>query len=276
MPNENEREEIRSFIDGLVAEFASNREVLAQSINWDNLSLVHTTHDLVHSFVSIAVPKVTSEEFYFSRTAFLVYQSEIFALAHLSFYEALSSNYAAARMLLRSTLELLLKGTLWECLAHERYRENAAVLESRQVRIEGHRVSIIDWFHDVIAAAPKRRGEMEENSATVFDVITPLFETRKLGKVIPDTRTIINQLVAWDLLAPVEGAYETVHSLYSQLSSDVHVAPGSTDIGRRIIAGKGDIFRKTPMVGELNSFCELLQRVMTTGVALEENVLKPE
>jgi hypothetical protein len=97
---------------------------------------IRKTHDSIHEFIYLAPlclpgqPGIT----WHSKSAFLTYQWEAFYQAHRSFLEALSGYYNAAYALLRSTLELIVKGAFWECLAHEHFREKnyPATVRKRQ------------------------------------------------------------------------------------------------------------------------------------------------
>lgn len=185
-------------------------------------------------------------------------------MAHRAFIEALAGYYNAGHILLRSTLELLLKGAFWECLAHKEFRENAEILNKEKR-------SLLDWFNDKIK--PEVEREFEEISTAIFDKTAPIFEDRELQKLIPDIKTIIAQLDRWGILDPIPKPVEKVYGgIYRELCKEVHVIPDKTDIGRRLLQQK-DLFEITIMPRELNKFLETLHKIMDVGIVIELNIL---
>jgi len=93
----------------------------AISIQKSDFEKLRKAHDSIHEFIYIAPHLVDFDEEFRAKSAFLLYYyNEVFEQAHRSFLEALSGCYNAANTLLRSTLELLIKGAFWEYIAQNK------------------------------------------------------------------------------------------------------------------------------------------------------------
>ena len=176
---------------------------------------------------------------------------------------------------MRNTLELLLRGAFWECMAHKRFRENAGVLKKklRKMKINGREVSILDFFNDVFKRDPEKEEDLERVSGGIFDILAPVFEDKELRRLVPDLRTIVEQLESWGILHPIPNPVEAIYEgIYGELSKDVHVIPDRTDIGRRLLRGE-NLFETAVIPEELDKFLELLREAMDVGVVVELNIL---
>jgi len=229
-------------------------------------------HNSIHEFIYLAVLCVPfkKEVNWHSKSAFLLYHNEAFDLAHRSSLEALAGYYNAAYSLLRSTLELLLKGAFWECLAHKEFRNKVHAVMKHKVKIEGIKRTLIDWFEDIFQCKPSIEEDFEKTSAAIYDKIFPIPEDPELKKLIPIPKKIIEQLSEWGILDPI--SRNIIYEIYTNLSADVHVIPNKTDIGRRLLKGE-DLFETTVILDELNKFFNLLHEVMDIGIVIELNVL---
>lgn len=87
-------------------------------------------HDSIHEFIYLAPVCCSKQANWHSKSAFLTYHWEAFHLAHRSFLEALTGYYNAAYILLRGTLELLLKGAFWECLVIKSFEIKLRLLKN--------------------------------------------------------------------------------------------------------------------------------------------------
>ena len=243
-----------------------------------NFEEIRKTHNSIHEFIYFAplcLPsktKVSSDQ----KSAFLDYHFQAFYQAHRSFLEALSGYYNAGYVLLRSVLELLLKGAFWECLAHKKFRDNAEIVkEKASTKIRRSRKTILDWLNnDVIAQNPSIEKELEEVSAEIFDndKIGHIFEDSTLRKLIPKPKVIIEQLAAWGILDSIPNPIDNVYKIYDDLSGEVHVIPDKTDIGRRLLSQK-ELFEIDVMPEELNKFMMILHEVVDIGIVIELSVL---
>lgn len=247
---------------------------IEKSIKKGRFEDLQKSHDSIHQFVYLAsccTPtgrKVT----WHSKSAFLVYHWEVFHSAHRSFIEATAGYYNVAYTVLRNTLELLMKGAFWECLAHQKFRDNAQIISMNKVKIEGVKRSLIDWFEDIFTLKPLIKEEFERTSASIYDKIFPITEESELKKLIPSLKQIIKQLSEWGIFEPIPNPTEKIYRIYSHLSADVHVTPDKIDLGRRLIEGK-DLFEVTIIPKELNKFSKMLHNVMDIGVVVELSIL---
>jgi hypothetical protein len=168
-----------------------------------NYDVIQKAHDSIHEFVYLGVlclPNLPGVSWH-SKSAFLTYQWEAFHQTHRSFLEALTGYYNAAYGLLRSALELVVKGAFWECLAHERFRGNTARLQLDKDK--GKRKSVKDWVDALIEREPSVENDLEETSAAVFDKIAILFGDRAFQRQfvhIPSFRVIIQRLIEWQII----------------------------------------------------------------------------
>lgn len=241
-----------------------------QAVDYD---LLQKAHDSIHEFIYIAPFCLPRGYSWHSKSAFLTYHFVACDQAHRSFLEALAGYYNVANIILRSVLELVLRGALLECLAHKKFRENAKIIEKEaRAKIEGSNKTILDWLNSIIQLKPEIGDELERTSAGIFDKIAPLSEDPKLEKLIImlKPRIIIKQLLAWKILHPFQP--DEVNSVYRKLSREVHVIPDKTDIGRRLLHEK-EIFEVKIIQEELEGFLKLLHKVMDLAVVIELNVL---
>lgn len=250
---------------------------LAISIQRAGFEKVRKAHDSVHEFMFLPVHVFSSGEEFYAKSAFLLYHNEAFDQAHRSFLEALSGYYNAAHMLLRNTLELSIKGAFWECMAHKKYREKAEVIKKTRTKINGSKKTLIDWLNDVVRLKPSIEGELEKISAGIFDKISPLFEDETLRKIIPNVKSIVEQLADWKIFGPIQEIINPVEYVYDiyykELSADVHVIPDKTNIGKRLLAEK-ELFETEVIPDELNKYSETLHKVMDIGIVIELNMLE--
>jgi hypothetical protein len=233
-------------------------------------------HDSVHEFMLLAslVPRDPQQVAWHQKSAFLTYLWEAFHSAHRATIEVLAGYYNAGFTLLRNTLELLVKGAFWECLAHEKFRDNARVLDEDQQK-DRKRGSIKDWIDELIKRRPSIREEMEQTSASIFDKVATVFEDEDLQREVvrvPTFSTIVRQVIEWKII-DIPDAYNAIYrDLYNRLSKDVHVIPDKTDIGRRLLEEE-DFLAVRIIPQELGKFVETLRMVMDIGIVIESNIL---
>ncbi len=232
-----------------------------------NFERVRKAHDSIHEFIYLAplcLPS-TAKVSWHQKSAFLTYHWEAFHSAHRSLLEALAGYYNSAFTLLRLTLELIIKGAFFECLAHKEFRDKSEVLDKDK---KGKNLK--DTINSVIGG----RAEIEETSAIIHDMLMAEVD----GKVFaeqpefrPNMMTVIKQLSKWGILEPVNN-FETLYNIYKILSADVHVIPDKTDIGRRLFSQK-ELFEVDIMPEKLNKFIGILHKVMDIGIVIELNIL---
>ncbi len=239
-----------------------------------NYEIIQKTHDSIHEFmylVSFCLPGKTGASWH-SKSAFLTYHWEAFHQAHRSFLEALSGYYSAAYVLLRSTLELILRGAFWECLAHKSFREKATVLSKGK----GKRKSVRDWIEGLIERKPSVEKDLEETSVAILDKTAILFsdpEFQKQFVQIPPFSEIVKQLIDWHVV-DIPKPFDTLYgNLYRDLSKDVHAIPDATDVGRRLVSER-DFMEIDVMPEELTKYMKNLHEVIDIGIVVELNILR--
>ncbi len=228
-------------------------------------------HDAIHEFMYIAplcFPTDDKHEIgWQSKSAFLLYHLEIFNHAHRSSFEALCTHYNVAFILLRTTLELLLRGVFWECLSHKRFRDSSSILDSSS---EGKLIK--DWMQAIFEASPSVENELEQVSAGIFDKVANRIEDRSFRLPV---KTIVQQLDQWCVLSPINNALGVVYEgLYSRLSADIHVIPDRTDIGRRITFEEPDLFEQQVTPTALREHATTLHEIMDIAILIELNILQ--
>lgn len=252
-------------------------ENLSTSLVKCDYDKLRKAHNSIHMFIYIPVlcfPEERRDVSWHQHSAFIIYQWEAFYTAHRALIEALSGYYNAAYSLLRVTLELILKGALWECLAHRKYRDSAWITRTSGIKVDSCKITLLDWFNDIFKLNPRIEDEFERISASIYDKIYPLLENPELGGLINRIRIrdVIKQLFEWGILRPVENP-DTIYEMYRYLSREVHVMPNRTDIGRRILCG-GEPFNVELLVEELEKLFEQLNRLMDIGIIVELNILE--
>jgi len=234
----------------------------------NNYETMQKAHDSIHEFIllaSISLPSQTKVSWH-SKSAFLTYQWEAFHSAHRSFLEALAGYYNAAFTLLRSTLELTIKGAFFECLAHKEFREKSEVLDKDE---RGKRLK--DTINDAIG----EKMDLEETSATIHDMLMVDVDGRvfvEQPEYRPSVKTVSKQLSSWGMLDPIEKPTETLYGIYKMLSADVHVIPDKTDIGRRLLSQR-NLFETDIIPDELSRYVEFLHKIMDISIVVELNIL---
>jgi len=233
--------------------------------------VLQKAHDAIHEFMYLAplcFPTDDKHEVgWENKSAFLLYHWEVFNHAHRSSFEALCTQYNVAFILLRTTLELLLKGAFWECLSHGRFRNSSPILdnssEGKQIK---HRLRI------VFEASPSVENELEQVSAGIFDKLGHMIEKRSFR---PPVKTIVQQLDHWGIFTPINNAAGVVYDkLYSELSADIHVGPDRTDIGRRITSERPELFEQHVLPASLRDYATTLHAIMDVAIVIELNILQ--
>lgn len=241
-----------------------------------NYDVIQKAHDSIHEFIylgALCLPDLLGVSWH-AKSAFLTYQWEAFHQAHRSLLEALSGYYNAAYVLLRSALELVVKGAFWECLAHERFRENATQLQLEKGK--GKRKSVKDWVDALIECEPSVKNDLEETSAAIFDKTAILFTDQAFQRQfvhIPSFPVIIRQLIEWQIV-DIPNAFDVIYdNRYRDLSKDVHVVPDATDMGRKLLAER-DFMEIEVIPDELTKYMKTLHELIDIGIAIELNILR--
>lgn len=233
--------------------------------------LLVKAHDAIHEYILLAslfFPDGDTQKSDWDRkSAFLfVYHSEVFEQAHRSLIEALCAHYNAAFILLRATLELLLKGAFWECLSHKAFREDSHILDA-----DKRGKNLKDRLRENLEQSSNLEEQLEFTSASIYDVLGSEIEQSRLRVSI---ETIVRQLDKWSIFAPIPNAVALIYErAYRNLSADVHVVPDRTDIGSRLASGTSKAFEREVLPEILRGYAELLHQIMDVAVVVEFNVL---
>jgi hypothetical protein len=227
-------------------------------------------HDAIHEYMLIAPTlfpsQADAETDWHRKSAFFTNHWEAFNHAHRSLIEALCAYYSVAFILLRATLELMIRGAFWECLSHKRLRENSHVLDDCK---PGRKIK--KWLDAVFERAPDAEEEFERVSATIYDKISPIIEDPEFRLPF---KTFIRQLDQWDIFNPIPKAEEWIYEgIYGRLSADVHVIPDRTDIGQRLIAESSEIFHQELLPDVLREYANSLHEIMDLAIVIELNIM---
>jgi hypothetical protein len=228
-------------------------------------------HDTIHEFMLLAplmfTSKATKEISWHRKSAFFVYHWEAFHHAHRSLIEALCAYYNIAFVLLRTTLEILIKGAFWECLSHKSFREESKLLDKDKY---GRKYR--EWLEEIFKLAPDVQEEFETISVSIFDKISPIIED-------PDFRIrikiIVQQLTKWGIFNPIPNPIVSIYKdIYQRLSADVHIIPDRIDIGKRILNTPNKIFDQKVFQKALSEYTHYLHKVMDSAIVIELNIMK--
>lgn len=248
-------------------EFAEDRLVRAQHA-WRNFSLIPV------DFLKTASGD-TDREAFVTMGAFLMYHWDAYQMAGLSLSSALCGQYNAGFTLLRSYLELLLKGSFFQCLAQKKLRKSREeVLEPTDL------VSILTSnVPDLIRDSHIDDADLDSNSSLIFDLLRSHWMHDLLRL---DLSSIIKQVDGWGMLnglelegnRPDRRPSESVRDLYGRLSQNVHERVEYTDSGRAVEEG-GEIFEAhAPILKQsLLEFRQEFHKAMEIGVIIVLNQL---
>lgn len=241
------------------------------SLRLVDYDLLQKAHDSIHEFLYLAPFCLPKNKSWHEKSAFLIYHFIAYDQAHRSFLEALTGYYNVAHIILRSVLELSLKGALWECLAHKKFRESAKIIKKNsRVKIGHSKRTILNWLEDIVKKRPEIKNTWENISGAIFDQIAPIFEDSQLKNLVPKPKIILKQLEQWKILEPYTA--EEVYEIYNKLSAEVHVIPDKTEIGRRVLHEK-DLFQTKINVRELEDYLMVLHKITDIGIVIELNIL---
>ncbi len=241
-------------------------EFITQSLESD-LGLIQKAHDAIHEFHLLPVICVpdddnNKETIWLQKSAFLVLQWELFDCLHRSFFEAMCSYYNVAEMLLRSSLELLVKGAFWECFSHKKYRQ---IFEMSNKLILGSKDFTL--LKNIIREDKRLENDLELNSVAIYDFLAKrIYQKATFNKMV-------EQLDEWEVFSPLEGQAKIIKSdLYSNLSDSTHVYPNKTDIGRRMQSKEQEVFSREFDKKEIENYLITLHKIIDIAIVVELNI----
>lgn len=223
-------------------------------------------HDSIHEFMLLAAKCVTPKYSFHKKSAYFVYHWEIFDLAHRSLVEVLSTFYNASFILLRATIELIIKGSFFECLSHRKYRENSPILDEdeRGRKLKG-------FINELINRKPDIADDLENISVAIYDKI----ETIALDQnYMPSISKMLKQLIDWGILDGVPNAFDLIYEMYGRLSPNVHVLPDYTDIGRVLLSDEKPFKDRKVMPKYLLEYLVMLHTTIDVAMVSALNTLK--
>jgi hypothetical protein len=203
-----------------------------------------------------------------SATAFLMYQWDASHVVGLSLYNVLIASYNEAFILLKSFLELLLNGVLFQGLAEKRFRETP----SPSLKPTDSLSMLFKELSNSIEQGDIDALELESNSVAIFDHIRRDWILSAFGLQMRET---IRQVADWGMLNGVANdPVKTVGDLYGSLSLDMHAGVQQTNLGRAVDEGAKIFECPAPILSSsLFEFLEGFHSVMETAVITELNLL---
>lgn len=240
---------------------------IKQSLSID-IEKARKAHDSTHELMFMGGNVVGSLKDYSFKTnsLYFIHNWEIFDQATRSNVEALSTYYNSAFVLLRTIIELLIKGVFYDCLAHEKFRNNAKIIEQDKA---GKKLKI--FLDELIQTSPNISKNFENVSVSILDELDTYLIDKK--NVI-STRLMLKQIINWGMLDGIENPESLIYGIYQKLSSDVHASPDNTDIGRRLITNR-ELFTKREIMPEyFVEYLELLHTIMDVCLVALLNILK--
>jgi hypothetical protein len=269
----NEQKEL---IEKLVADLNQDGPNLEAAVERVSVAAIEAAGMLQSSFAEFNSLITSADRNIFQKhSAFYIYHVEAVFLSRRALREAVCSYYGAAGSLLRGACEAIVRGAFWECLAHKSYRDSAAIIGAprRKQKIEGVQRNVLDWFKDRFEKLPQLEAPLEKTSAAIFDIVTPLFESKTLLPAVPGLPAMIEQLSVWKMFEPIADPVSEIRDgLYRPLCEDTHLHPGKTMMGRLMLVGKNPSALFEPSQEEFDHFVWFLARVAELGALAVLNV----
>ncbi|ADM27567.1 hypothetical protein Igag_0737 [Ignisphaera aggregans DSM 17230] len=167
--------------------------------------------------------------FWYRHSALISYEYEALILLRYSLFSAFTSYYGVAFTELRSAMEAIVLGAIYDLLAIPKYRNNAKILQE----IRGFSKAL--GFDKLLKTLNEELGENRaEVSAEIFDIIN-----EKIQEFNPEASFIkyLRQLKDWEIID--DEMFRDINSYYVELSKYVHrIHPNFSDVGIRILADK--------------------------------------
>lgn len=242
-----------------------------------NFILLKQTHDSIVEITRIAtkLPMEIINKFSLFLVVYLPHSVRAFGR---SFIDALSGYYCCAFTLLRHSVEGLIKGAHYECLAREKYR-NIGNIED-EIKKRGETIKTIKWWiNSQITKNPLLKDEIEKSSVILFD------EMEKMGILEEKDTSIysfnysekIQHLNSWKILDPIEDPEKEWRQMYDFLSKEAHCYPLHTEFGKLLSQeGIERIYSIGVLPKQLNTFFKFLHKALDWTIVILLNILKEE
>ena len=179
-------------------------------------------------------------------SAYIAYHYDALILLEHSLFSALMGYYTAAYIELRSILEDVIRGIIFDLIAVPKYREEVKEL----IKIKGYENTDSMGFDKLLLLLEnKLKNNRPELSVIIFDIIN-----NELKNFNPKTSfaKLLKQLKQWDI---INGEiFRNIHGLYAKLSRYVHrFHPNYSEVGKRVLMGK-DWVELEPVPEELFTY----------------------
>lgn len=227
-------------------------------------------HDSTHQLMLLGANIAENLDNYSFKTnsVYFIYNWELFDQITRSNIEALSTFYNSAFVLLRTVVELLIKGVFYDCLSHKKFREDAKIIEQANTEI-----NLKSFLSARIQKDPNIIDEFEKISMSIFDELDLYLSQRKN---VLSTKLMLRQIIDWRMLEGVEDAKNLIYGIYERLSSDVHVSHNNIDIGRRLNTDR-ELFKKREIMPEyLTEYLELLHTITDICLVVMLNLFRED
>jgi len=195
-----------------------------------------------------SIKKICDESKYYSllslHLALMFYHYDAWMLLRHSLLSAFIGYYSVAFTELRSAMESIVRGTVFDLLAIPQYRREAAELQ----KIKGFKNRA--GFPELLEVLEKRLGDRRlSTSIEIFAIID-----EELKEFNPEASFIklLKQLKAWKIID--EELFQEADAHYAELSKHAHrIHPRFSEVGSRIIADK-DWIELEPVPEELSVY----------------------
>jgi hypothetical protein len=200
--------------------------------------------------------------------AFLMYHWEAGSMGGLSLSNALCGLYNAGFTLLRSYLELILRGVLSQCLVQRYFRDSP----SRVLKPTDPLAILTRNLSAVIRERQIDPDDLDDNTILIFDVLHGHWMQDILHL---DLNSIVKQVADWGMLRGLgERPERTIGELYGELSRSAHERVEYTDSGRAVEEGEELFEWPAPILKQsLEEFLTGFHLAMEIGVIAVLNQL---
>ena len=203
-----EIDEIKLAYEHIVKELLLDQIKPSLEIDFEKAKNAHdSTHELM--FMGGMIVENLKDYSFKTNLLYFIYNWEIFDQATRSNVEALSTYYNSSFVLLRTVVELLIKGVFYDCLAHTKFRNDTKIIEQDKT---GKKLKI--FLDELIQKSPKISKNFETVSVSIFDELDTHLANKKHNV---STRLMLKQIIDWKMLEGIENPESLVYGIYQKL-----------------------------------------------------------
>jgi hypothetical protein len=271
----NERDE--DFLQKIIAFYLKtfseiNFANIIESLKKVNVNLMKTILVNLVWANNIAKHFLNDEKVIGERSILLVmYSPQAGDLIFKSLFEALTGYYSFAYIPLRGSLEAIINGAYYECLAHKKFRNNPKIPEQNK---KGE-YTLKGVINEIIKKNPKAEYEFEKFSLSLFNFINEVLEIKMFNErrvSIPTYPEKVKHLEIWKILEPIPNPIEKWREIYDRLSKGAHIFPIYTEVGMRFPHRWVEKSGKVIVIPEkLNKILELIREVVDIMIVINLN-----